>query len=69
MADVKTGRPQADPTASAHTPGIYSGNSRGNYEKQVGHEPDGRRTARSATGVNPGAAEPIDPRMPNLPPA
>jgi hypothetical protein len=69
MADVKTGRDQADPTASAHTPGVHSGNSKGNYERSVGHQPDGRRSARSATGVNPGGREPIDPRMPNLPPA
>ena len=69
MADVKTGEAQADPTASAHTPGIFSGNSKGNYEKQAGHLPDGRRTARSATGINADAREPIDPRMPNLPPA
>ena len=69
MADVKTGAGQADPTASAHTPGIFSGNSRGNYERQTGHLPDGRRTAHASTGVNPGKREPIDPRMPNLPPA
>lgn len=69
MADVRTGEAQADPTASAHTPGIKSGNSKGNYEKQPGHEPDGRRTARASTGVSAGAREPIDPRMPNLPPA
>ncbi len=69
MADVRTGEAQADPTASAHTPGINQGNSKGNYEKQVGHLPDGRRTARASTGVNPDARNPIDPRMPNLPPA
>ena len=69
MADLRTGRDQADPTASAHTPGIKSGNSTGNYERQTGHLPDGKRSARASTGVNPGAREPIDPRMPNLPPA
>jgi hypothetical protein len=69
MADVKTGEAQADPTASAHTPGINSGNSVGNYEKQPGHLADGRRTAQASTGVSAGAREPIDPRMPNLPPA
>jgi hypothetical protein len=69
MAEVKTGKAQADPAASAHTTGIKSGNSKGNYEKSVGHLPDGRRTARASTGVNAGAREPVDPRMPNLPPA
>ena len=69
MADVRTGKAQADPTASAHTKGIKSGNSKGNYERQAGHRPDGRRTAAASTGVNSGAREPIDERMPNLPPA
>jgi hypothetical protein len=69
MADVRTGKAQADPTASAHTAGIRSGNATGNYEKSVGHMGDGRRSARASTGVNAGAREPIDPRMPNLPPA
>jgi hypothetical protein len=52
----------------AHTPGIKSGNSKGNYERQPGHLPDGRRTAAASTGINPGARDPIDPRMPNLSP-
>ena len=69
MADVRTGKAQADPTASAHTPGIKSGNSKGNYERQQGHLPDGRRSARASTGVSSAAREPIDPSMPNLPPA
>jgi hypothetical protein len=57
--------PQDLPT---HVPGIKSGNSKGNYERQAGHLPDGRRTAEAATGVNAKAREPIDPRMPNLTP-
>jgi len=52
----------------AHTRGIKSGNSKGNYERQTGHLPDGRRTAAASTGINAKAHEPIDPRMPNLPP-
>lgn len=52
----------------AHTPGIKSGNSKGNYERQAGHLPDGRRTADASTGINAKARQPIDPRMPNLPP-
>jgi hypothetical protein len=52
----------------SHTPGIKAGNSKGNYEKNSGHLPDGRRTARASTGVNPKAHDPIDPSMPNLSP-
>jgi hypothetical protein len=68
MADVRTGEgpPQDMP---AHVKGIKSGNSRGNYEKQSGFKPDGTVTAESATGVNAGNRNPIDPSMPNLPPA
>ena len=40
-----------------------------NYEKQAGHNPDGTSTQKRSTGVNAGAREPIDPRMPNLSPA
>jgi hypothetical protein len=60
------GRPRPDVTA--HTPGIKQGNSRGNYERQSGHRPDGRSSARRSTGINPEAMEPIDPSMPNLSP-
>jgi hypothetical protein len=53
----------------AHTPGIFQGNAKGNYESQPGHNPDGTSTARRSTGVNHQAQEPIDPSMPNLSPA
>jgi hypothetical protein len=68
MAEVKSGGgPAAD--LPAHTPGVKSGNSKGNYERQSGHLPDGRRTAEASTGVNAGARDPIAAGMPNLPPA
>jgi hypothetical protein len=54
--------------APSHISGINQGNAIGNYEKQKGHLPDGKRTAASATGIDPDAHGPIDPRMPNLPP-
>lgn len=54
--------------AAAHTPGIRQGNSRGNYEKQAGHNADGTSTAARSTGIDPDARNPIDPRMPNLSP-
>ncbi len=66
---LKTGKPDTQQDSSSHTPGINQGNSIGNYAKQVGHLTGGKRTAASATGVNPSAHGPIDERMPNLPPA
>jgi hypothetical protein len=67
MAEVRTGT-GPPPDLPAHTPGVKSGNSKGNYEKNGGHLPDGRRTARASTGINPEAEDPIDPSMPSLPP-
>lgn len=61
-----TGSKMAKPT---HTPGVFQGNSPGNYDSMTGHKPDGRSTAARSTGINPGMEEPIDPRMPNLSPA
>jgi hypothetical protein len=63
----KAGPPAPD--LPSHVKGIKEGNAKGNYERQRGWTPDGRQTAESATGVNAKAREPIDPRMPNLPPA
>jgi hypothetical protein len=54
-----------------HTPGTPRGEE---LVRKIGREP-GRdrpnkgRTARDATSINPEAREPIDPRMPELPPA
>jgi hypothetical protein len=66
---LRTGKPDAEPDISAHIPGMASGNSRGNYESQPGHNLDGTSTAERSTGVNSKARDPIDPRMPNLSPA
>jgi hypothetical protein len=68
MATIRTGKPDTDPGAPAHVPGVPEGNSTGNYEKMVGHNRDGTSTSERSTGVNPKAAGPIDPRMPNLSP-
>ena len=54
---------------ATHVKGIKEGNARGNYERNVGHRPDGTSTAKRSTGINAKAREPIDPRMPNLSPA
>ena len=65
---MKVGKPDVSPDAPAHTPGISQGNKPGNYEKQVGHTPDGRSTAARSTGVEVPRSEPIDASMPNLSP-
>jgi hypothetical protein len=69
MTPIRTGKPDVDTQSLGHTPGVRSGNSKGNYEKQEGHLPDGRATAKRSTGINSEGREPIDPRMPNIPPA
>jgi hypothetical protein len=65
---IRVGKPDVSPDTPAHVAGIRQGNATGNYEKQVGHLPDGRSTARRSTGVNPSAHDPILPAMPNLSP-
>jgi hypothetical protein len=69
MGTMRIGGADVAPDAPSHVKGIKQGNATGNYERQAGHEPDGRRTAEASTGVNSKARNPIDPRMPNLPPA
>ena len=66
---LKQGKADVKHDSPSHVAGIKSGNAKGNYEKQAGHKPDGRSTAKRSTGINAGAAEPIDPSMPNLSPA
>ncbi|RAY15708.1 hypothetical protein DPM19_07960 [Actinomadura craniellae] len=69
MARIRVGRPDVRPDAPSHVRGIREGNEPGGYEKTPGLRPDGTATARRSTGINPGARDPIDPSMPNLPPA
>lgn len=65
---IKVGTPEVSPDKPSHTPGVSEGNSKGNYEKQPGHLPDGRSTARRSTGVRPKPHDPILPTMPNISP-
>ncbi len=58
------------PDLPAHTPGTPRGEDR---VRKDGREPGRQnprigRSARDATSINPQAREPIDPRMPHLPP-
>jgi hypothetical protein len=69
VANVHVGRPHVRPDKPSHTPGVREGNALGGYAREAGHLPDGRATARRSTGINPEARNPIDARMPNLPPA
>jgi len=59
------------PDAPAHAPGTSKGEEKATEEgKEPGRtETGGGRTARDATSINPESEEPIDPRMPNMPPA
>lgn len=66
---MRIGKRKVKTANAGHIKGINQGNATGNYEKQAGHLPDGRATAERSTGINAGARNPIDPRMPNLPPA
>jgi hypothetical protein len=68
VADVRTGAKHTGVDKPTHVKGIKQGNSRGNYEKQRGHNPDGTSTAERSTGVSLGSSQPIDPSMPNLSP-
>jgi hypothetical protein len=54
---------------SSHTPGTFRGEE---ATTKKGIEPGretGTRTARDSTAVNAKARDPIDPRMPYMPPA
>lgn len=78
MEGIRVGKPDTTPDASAHTPGVSQGNEPGGIERDPGLEytgetgagrPSARSYARKSTGINPEARNPIDPSMPNLPPA
>jgi hypothetical protein len=56
---------------SAHTPGTPKGEERIAREgREPGREDPGHvRTARDSTGISAEARRPIDPKMPDMPPA
>ncbi|HVX94906.1 MAG TPA: hypothetical protein VHK47_08350 [Polyangia bacterium] len=77
ISNVRIGQAEAHPTAPSHTRFVKQGNAQGSFAKEEGitpappgAQPDGARgSARRSTSINPGAREPIDPRMPRLSPA
>ncbi|HEX4486332.1 MAG TPA: hypothetical protein VH088_08715 [Terriglobales bacterium] len=56
------------PDTPSHTPGTHRAEDWVKHQKEPGREGVGR-TARDATGINPAQRSPIDPRMPDMPPA
>lgn len=54
-----------------HTPGTVKGEEWViKYGREPGREdPNVNRTARDSTSINAASRDPIDPRMPNIPPA
>lgn len=65
---IRVGRADVRQDTPAHTPRTGSGNEKGRYGKQAGHERDGRSTARRSTGIRPRDRDPIVPGAPNLSP-
>lgn len=54
----------------SHTPGTPRGEELvRRFGREAGREHHPARTARDSTSINASARDPIDPRMPHLPPA
>lgn len=52
----------------SHTAGVHRGEDWSKHGNEPGRERE-TPTSRNSTGINADKREPIDPRMPNLPPA
>jgi hypothetical protein len=61
-------KPKTKPESPAHVRGTHRGEEWVRRQKEPGRETEAS-TARNATGINARKRGPIDPRMPNLPPA
>ena len=73
ISNIRVGKPDTEPDLTSHTKGVKEGNEPGNFESTPGlywdaKEGIGKGTAQRSTGINPDSRNPIDPRMPNLPP-
>lgn len=66
---ITVGRPEARPDVTAHVAGVRRGNDPCDAERQPGHLPGHRATARRSTGIDDRSRNPVLPDMPNLPPA
>jgi hypothetical protein len=59
----------ATPDLPAHTPGTPKGEERfSRHGREAGRENKEGCMARDATSINPESHDPIDPKMPHLPP-
>lgn len=65
---IRIGRAMTRVDAPAHTPGVHKGEEWGLEKREPGRVGQAR-TARDATSLNAERRDPIDPRMPYLPPA
>lgn len=63
--------PEVVPDISSHTPGVHKGEEEAERNRPIGSRRAAKRTrtSRDATSINADKRAPIDPRMPNLPPA
>ena len=61
-------RQDVTPDKPSHTPGTHRGEDWVKHGAEPGREGQ-YATARSSTGINASNEDPIDPRMPHLPPA
>lgn len=68
MGKIRVGKPDTTPDAPSHVSGVREGNEAAGYQKQMGHQLDGKADARRSTGVRPKTHNPILESMPNLPP-
>lgn len=59
---------QTTPDKPSHTPGTRKGEAQQRKSAEPGRE-HSAATARNSTSINPEKRNPIDPRMPYLPPA
>jgi len=63
-------RQRVKPDLPSHTPGSRKGEEElGRSGSEPGREKRGTRTARDATSLNAEKRDPIDSRMPHMPPA
>jgi hypothetical protein len=78
MGHLRVGKPDTKMDAPSHVNGVNQGNAPGGIEQDPGIEytgergagkPTSRATARMSTSINAKARNPIDPNMPNMPPA
>jgi len=74
VANLRVGKSDVKPSTPSHVAGVREGNEPGSIYRAPGfhQDPEDARfatgTAERSTGINPGARDAIDPRMPHLSP-